>query len=173
MQSRGFPPIARPDARVLILGSLPGAESLRRQQYYAQPRNHFWRIMGEIFDARPELDYAARSLRLREHRIALWDVCAAAVRIGSLDASIESATIEVNDFAAFFVEHPRIERVYCNGSTAADLYQRRVLPSLPPPWSGLEPVRLPSTSPAHAAMRFEDKLARWREALGDERRDED
>lgn len=165
MQSRGFPPIAAADARVLILGSLPGAESLRRQEYYAQPRNHFWRIVGEIYGARPELDYAERAHRLREHRVALWDVCAAAFRVGSLDASIEPATIEVNDFASFFARHPRIERVFCNGSTAAELYRRRVLPGLQSPWAALQPVRLPSTSPAHAAMRFEQKLARWREAL--------
>jgi hypoxanthine-DNA glycosylase len=166
MHSRGFPPIARTDARLLILGSLPGAESLRRRQYYAQPRNHFWRIMGELYGAAPELPYAARARLLKESGIAVWDVCAAAFRVGSLDAAIEPDTIEINDFAAFFARHRRIERVYCNGSTSAELYRRRVLPTLPEPWASLEPARLPSTSPAHAAMRYEQKLARWRESLG-------
>lgn len=166
MQSRGFPPIARADARLLILGSLPGAESLRRRQYYAQPRNHFWRIMGAIYGAAPELDYDARAERLRESGVALWDVCAEAFRVGSLDASIEPGTIEVNDFATFFDAHPRIERVFCNGTTSAELYRRRVLPQLPERWRALTPMRLPSTSPAHAAMTYEQKLSRWRELLG-------
>ena len=168
MHSVGFPPIARADARLLILGSLPGAESLRRRQYYAQPRNHFWRIAGELYGARPELAYEERAAALLENGVALWDVCAAAFRVGSLDASIEPATIEVNDFAAFFAAHPRIAHVACNGTTAAELYRRRVLPGLPAPWRELAPVRLPSTSPAHAAMSFEQKLARWRELLGPE-----
>lgn len=166
MHSRGFPPIARSDARLLILGSLPGAESLRRRQYYAQPRNHFWRVMGELYGAAPELPYAARARLLKENGIAVWDVCAAAFRVGSLDAAIEPDTIEINDFAGFFARHRRIERVYCNGSTSAGLYRRRVLPTLPEPWASLEPERLPSTSPAHAAMSYEQKLARWRESLG-------
>lgn len=165
MHSRGFPPIARDDARLLILGSLPGAESLRRRQYYAQPRNHFWRIMGEIYGAAPELDYEVRAERLRASGVALWDVCAEAFRVGSLDASIDPGTIEVNDFAGFFERHPRIERVFCNGTTSAELYRRRVLPTLPDRWRALAPVRLPSTSPAHAAMSYEQKLSKWRELL--------
>jgi hypoxanthine-DNA glycosylase len=165
MHSRGFPPIARADARVLILGSLPGAESLRQRRYYAQPRNHFWRIMGELYGAAPELPYEQRTRLLVENRIALWDVCAAAFRVGSLDASIEGETIEVNDFARFFAHHAHVARVCCNGSTAAELYRRRVLPTLPPRWRELAPVRLPSTSPAHAAMGFERKLALWKELL--------
>lgn len=165
MHSRGFPPIARADARLLILGSLPGAESLRRRQYYAQPRNHFWRIMDALYGASPELPYERRAEMLVEHGIALWDVCAAAVRVGSLDASIEADTIEVNDFPGFYAAHPGIVRVCCNGTTSAELYRRRVLPSLAPDWQARAPLRLPSTSPAHAAMSFEQKLARWREML--------
>jgi hypoxanthine-DNA glycosylase len=165
MHSQGFPPIARSDARLLILGSLPGAESLRQRRYYAQPRNHFWRIMGELCGAGPELDYEERARRLQQHGIALWDVCAAAYREGSLDSSIDPATIEVNDFAAFYAAHAGIARVCCNGSTSFDLYRRRVLPTLPSPWLAIAPVRLPSTSPAHAAMSYEQKLARWRELL--------
>jgi hypoxanthine-DNA glycosylase len=166
MHSVGFPPIARDDARVLILGSLPGAESLRRRQYYAQPRNHFWRIMDALYGASPALPYEERAAVLVAHGIALWDVCAAAFRVGSLDAAIEGDTIEVNDFASFYAAHPRVARVCCNGTTSAELYRRRVLPTLPSPWGALAPVRLPSTSPAHAAMSFEQKLERWRELLG-------
>ncbi|OZA12577.1 MAG: DNA-deoxyinosine glycosylase, partial [Hydrogenophilales bacterium 17-62-8] len=87
MHDTGFPPIADAHARILILGSLPGQVSLQRQQYYAQPQNAFWKIMGRLFDAGPELAYAERTQRLVENGIALWDVCASAQRPGSLDAA--------------------------------------------------------------------------------------
>ena len=161
MHARGFPPIADATARVLILGSLPGQVSLRRQQYYAQPQNAFWTIMGRLFDAGPELPYAERARRLLAHGVALWDVCAAAQRPGSLDAAIVHASVVPNDFAAFLESHPRIRLVCFNGAKAAELYRRLVLPALP---ASPHPIRyetLPSTSPAHASMRFEEKLARW------------
>ncbi|MBS0395831.1 MAG: DNA-deoxyinosine glycosylase, partial [Proteobacteria bacterium] len=132
MHATGFPPIARRDARVLVLGSLPGQESLRRRQYYAQPRNAFWPIMGELVGAAPALPYPRRARRLAASGIALWDVCAAAFRPGSLDAAIEPGSVVANDFAAFFRRHPRIRLVCFNGRTAATLYRRRVLPDLPP-----------------------------------------
>jgi hypoxanthine-DNA glycosylase len=161
MHARGFPPIADAQARVLILGSLPGQVSLRRQQYYAQPQNAFWKIMGRLFDAGPELPYDERARRLVAQGIALWDVCAAAQRPGSLDASIVHSSVVANDFAAFIESHPRVHLICFNGAKAADLYRRIVLPTLP---ATLRPVgyeTLPSTSPAHASMRFDEKLARW------------
>jgi hypoxanthine-DNA glycosylase len=161
-RSRGFPPIAAPDAQVLILGSLPGRVSLERRQYYAQPQNAFWRLMGVLFDAGPEVPYEVRTARLVAHRVAVWDVCKAAVREGSLDADIDLATVIPNDFNWFFGAHPAVGLVCTNGGTATRLYQRLVLPMLPAALRAL-PVRpLPSTSPAHAAMRFEQKLERWR-----------
>lgn len=160
--SRGFPPIAAPAARVLILGSLPGRASLAAQQYYAQPRNAFWHIMGELFDAGADLPYDERSERLRARGIALWDVCAAAVRPGSLDAAIELQSVVTNDFARFFQQHPRIAHVCANGATAHRLYLRRVQPQLPEPWSSLPVHLLPSTSPAHASLQLAQKTARWR-----------
>jgi hypoxanthine-DNA glycosylase len=161
-KSRGFPPIAALDARVLILGSLPGQASLAAQQYYAQPQNAFWRIMGELFGAGPGVPYAARAERLRASGIALWDVCSEAVRPGSLDAAIDLATVVTNDFVRFFGKHPRIAHVCVNGGTAHRLYLRRVQPGLPEPLSSLPLHLLPSTSPAHASLRFAQKLERWR-----------
>jgi hypoxanthine-DNA glycosylase len=161
-KSRGFPPIAAPDARVLILGSLPGQASLAAVQYYAQPQNAFWRIMGAMFDAGLDIPYAERAERLRASGIALWDVCKAAVRPGSLDAAIDLETVVINDFEHFFREHPRIVHVCVNGGTAQRLYVRRVQPILPEPLSSLPLHLLPSTSPAHAALRFAQKLERWR-----------
>ena len=162
---RGFQPIGTARARVLILGSLPGAESLRRGQYYAQPRNGFWTILGTLVGAGPDVPYEDRLARLEGAGIALWDVCAAARRTGSLDAAIERDSVEVNDFAAFYAAHPQLRRVCFNGRTAAALYRRRVLPTLPALQQSLQQVELPSTSPAHASLPVAAKLMRWREAL--------
>jgi hypoxanthine-DNA glycosylase len=162
MRAEGFTPVAQPDARVLVLGTLPGPESLRQRQYYGQPRNVFWRVMGELVGAGPERPYPRRLKMLVEHRIALWDVCAAAERVGALDAAIRGASVEPNDFAGFFRRHPQIQLICFNGQTAATLYRRHVIPNLAAEFAGIEQRVLPSTSPAHAAMSFERKLERWR-----------
>ena len=163
--SVGFPPIEDAAARVLVLGSLPGVKSLEMREYYAQPYNAFWRIMGELVGAGPELEYPARMLRLRAHGLAVWDVLAAGEREGSLDSAIVPASIVVNDFGAFFARHRELRLICFNGNTAAGLFRRKVLPSLEPQWAAIERRALPSTSPAYASLRFEQKLARWREAL--------
>lgn len=161
----GFPPIADARARVLVLGSLPGRKSLEMQQYYAQPYNAFWRIMGALFGAEPGLPYAARQDKLRDHGIAVWDVLAAGERAGSLDSSIVAATIVVNDFDGFFARHPEIRAIFFNGNTAAQLFRRKVAPALLPKWASIAMHVLPSTSPAYASLRFEQKLERWAAAL--------
>ncbi len=162
----GFPPIAAASARVLVLGSLPGRRSLDESRYYAQPQNAFWRIMGRLFGAAAELPYEERLARLHAHGIAVWDVVAAAERAGSLDSAIVASSIVVNDFAAFFARQPGIELVCFNGNTAAALYRRRVLPTLPLAAAELPAKVLPSTSPAYATLTFEQKLARWSAVLG-------
>jgi hypoxanthine-DNA glycosylase len=161
MHSHGFAAVARADARILILGTLPGQVSLRERQYYAQPRNAFWSIMGELFGAAPGLPYRQRLRLLKAHRVALWDVCESAHRPGSLDGSIHHASVVANDFAAFLRSHRAIRLICFNGSTAADLYRRFVLHDLPEPLQAIRWETLPSTSPAHAAMRFDEKLLRW------------
>lgn len=164
--SVGFPPIADAAARVLVLGSLPGVKSLEQREYYAQPYNAFWRIMGELVGAGPALEYPARLVQLQSHGVAVWDVLHAGEREGSLDSSIVRESIVVNDFNAFFERHRQLRLICFNGNTAAGLFQRRVVPGLAPEWAALERRALPSTSPAYASLRFEQKLARWREALG-------
>ena len=161
MHAKGFPPIANAHARVLILGSLPGQVSLQRQQYYAQPHNAFWKIMGRLFDAGPELPYDERAQRLVQNGIALWDVCAAAQRPGSLDVSIVHSSVVPNDLTAFIESHPDIGLICFNGGKGAELYRRFVLPGLPASVRAIRYETLPSTSPAHAAMSFEEKLSRW------------
>lgn len=161
----GFPPVAAPDARVLILGSLPGRDSLRRQEYYARPANCFWWIMGELAGAGPELPYQTRLARLIERRIALWDVCASAIRPGSLDARIVAASVVPNDIAGFLAGHPLIETICLNGGAAAAMFARHIRPGLASAQAALPQRRLPSTSPAFAAQSRAAKLAVWKEAL--------
>lgn len=161
-----FPPVAGPGARVLILGSLPGTESLRRQEYYGKPQNRFWWIMGELYGAGPLLPYAARCAALIAAGVALWDVCAAAVRPGSLDAAILRASVVPNDFNTFLAAHPGIARIAFNGQPAARLFASAVAPGLAPEAACLPRVTLPSTSPAHAGMTPAAKCAAWRAGLG-------
>jgi len=157
----GFDCVARADARILILGSMPGQASLQQSQYYAHPRNSFWYIMGELFAAGPELEYAQRLRVLMEQRIALWDVVHRCQRKGSLDADIEQQSVEANDFLTLFSRCPDIQQVFFNGQTAATLFRRKVLAGLPPTLS-LHYHTLPSTSPAHAGLSREQKLQQWR-----------
>lgn len=160
-KSDGFPPIARPDARILVLGSLPGRKSIAEQQYYAHPQNTFWPIMREVFGIAG--DYSSRCQQLMDCRVALWDVLKSSVRPGSLDSDIRLDSAQPNDFAAFFGRHAAIERVVFNGRKAEQLFDRFVSAEAVP-----EPVRrvgLPSTSPAYAAMPFSGKLSAWRDVL--------
>lgn len=161
-----FAPVAATSARVLILGSMPGAASLAARQYYAHPRNAFWRIMGELAGAHPDLPYDERLARLQARGIALWDVLRHCERPGSLDADIAPASMIANDFAGLFAAQPGITHVLFNGATAEQCFRRHVLPGLDAALAArLTLIGLPSTSPAHAGMAYETKLARWREAL--------
>jgi len=172
-QARSFPPLAAGHAHTLILGSMPGRESLRRQQYYAHPRNAFWPIVSAVLELPLQSDYATRAAAFVARGFALWDVLESCEREGSLDASIDPASMVPNDFAAFFARHPKIDRVFFNGSAAETVFLRRVLPALPKDGAILPMRRLPSTSPAHAGMRFEAKLEAWRAILPDLRRRSD
>ncbi len=155
-----FPPIEDANATVLILGSMPGEESLRAGQYYAHPRNAFWPIMGELVGAGLKLDYAARVRVLQSAGIALWDVLASCARKGSLDSAIAGDSMAANDFPAFFLAHPGIARVYFNGAMAENCFHKHVRHLLAP--CPLLFHRLPSTSPAHAALSYAQKLDAWR-----------
>jgi hypoxanthine-DNA glycosylase len=161
-RSTGFPPVAAIDARVLVLGSMPGRLSLEKQQYYAHPMNSFWRIMGRLFGAGPALAYEQRLEVLMTEKIAVWDVLRSCARPGSLDAQIEVATAVPNDFRRFFRTHTLIRQVFFNGGTAASLFRRKVLPALGGQLDHITLIALPSTSPAHAGRTFEEKLRAWR-----------
>lgn len=154
---QSFPPLATPDARILILGNMPGVASLQQQRYYAHPRNAFWRITGELFGFDPAAPYDHRVAALTAGGVAVWDVLKHCRRAGSLDSAVEPDSMVPNDFAAFFAAHPAITQVYFNGAAAEKNYRRLVTAP-----TAVSYTRLPSTSPAHT-MSFDRKLAAWQQ----------
>jgi double-stranded uracil-DNA glycosylase len=151
---RSLPPVVDAGARVLVLGTLPGEESLRRQEYYAHPRNLFWPILFALFDGLPPADYALRLAFAKTHRVALWDVCARAERAASADATIRRE--EPNAIETLLDAHPRIGAVAFNGGAARRLYDRHFCRR-----PAVLYLPLPSTSPAYAGLDFTAKLGRW------------
>lgn len=160
-----FPPIAPEKAGILILGSMPGEESLRMQQYYAHPRNAFWFIMGELFGAKPELPYQERVEILKNNQVAVWDVLKHCERKGSLDSDIIRASEVPNELGQFLKEHPTIRAVGFNGKKSFQVFQKHVYRDLSEEKRQLPFLHLPSTSPAYASLRREQKLALWAEQI--------
>jgi double-stranded uracil-DNA glycosylase len=156
-----FGAISEASARVLILGSMPGLVSLKANQYYAHPRNAFWRIMSSILGFEIELPYESRAELLKSAHIALWDVLHACVRPGSLDSAIEAGSRVPNDFQSFFRAHPEIQFICFNGAAAQRSFDDLVLPQIDRAFGY---VRLPSTSPANT-LSFQRKVDAWRTAL--------
>jgi TDG/mug DNA glycosylase family protein len=162
---QSFEPVSRPSANVLILGSMPGKASLLAHQYYAHPRNAFWKIMERLFGIATDAPYRERLRLLSMNGVALWDVMRACRRESSLDSDIVDASVVPNDFATFFDAHPGVDRVYFNGAKAESSYHRWVTPTLGDPDS-ISYVRLPSTSPAHASLSVKQKLMAWKRIAG-------
>lgn len=161
-----FPPISSPDARILILGSMPGEASLAAGEYYAHPRNAFWQLLGKILGFSPTAPYPMRRDALLTQEIAVWDVLGSCERVGSLDSSIHPASMVPNDFNRFVQDHPGLTHFFFNGGTAEVLFKRLVSRKKPAIFDGLLFTRLPSTSPAHASLSFERKLEIWKQHLG-------
>lgn len=161
----GLAPVVGRETRILVLGSLPSQKSIELQQYYGNPRNAFWRIMGEIVEAGAALPYPERLQRLQEVGIGLWDVLAAAVRPGSLDARIDATSATLNDFRGLFADCPALRLIGFNGKTAARLFRQNREAMQAVADRGLELADLPSTSPAHAAMRVDEKCRQWSEVI--------
>lgn len=158
-----FAPIENESARVLILGSMPGIASLTARQYYAHPQNAFWKIMQEILGIPADADYTVRVEALKRSNIALWDVLESCIRPGSMDAAIDMDSAKANDIKALLQRHPDIGCICFNGGIAEKIFKKRVLPSLGN--YSIKYIRLPSTSPAHASMSFENKVMAWRAAI--------
>jgi hypoxanthine-DNA glycosylase len=155
-----FPPVAGPDALVLILGSMPGERSLEAAQYYAHARNAFWPIMDALFGIDANACYSERLDGLVRNRVALWDVLRTCDREGSLDTRIRNPV--PNDFNAFFADHAEIRAVFCNGRAAHKLFTTLVVPQLLPIAGDLVVELLPSTSPANARLSLVEKTETWR-----------
>lgn len=158
-----FPPSWRPDAQILILGSMPGQASLQAQRYYAHPRNAFWPILAELCGFSAELPYEERLRALNDAGVALWDVIGRCYRPGSLDSRIAAESVEPNDLPGLVAQLPKLRLIACNGGTAYRLFRRHFghLAGAGHP-DGPVLLQLPSTSPAHAAMDFASKGEQWR-----------
>jgi len=150
----GLPPVIGPQTRLLVLGSFPSVASLRAQQYYGHPRNHFWPILSALWGVDLlALPYEQRLAEVRRRGLGIWDVYAACRREGSLDSAIEAP--ELNDLASLRMRAPALQALAHNGGESARAMRfTRAL--------GLPVHRLPSTSPANASWSFERKLAAWR-----------
>ena len=161
----GLPPIEAANTRLLILGSMPGQESLARQQYYAHPRNAFWLIMADLLRIRSELSYPERQKMLKQNRISLWDVLGYCVRPGSLDGDIVAQSEVANNLDDFYRRHPELQAIAFNGRKARHSFTRHFLRHNNTCWQNLTLIDLPSTSPAHAALRPAEKQQLWHKGL--------
>jgi TDG/mug DNA glycosylase family protein len=151
----GLPPIAGADARLFVLGSLPGDASLSARQYYAHPTNQFWRLLGGAIDEPlHQMRYEQRLESLASRRIGLWDVIASAARRGSLDQAIRLA--QHNQIEHLLRDFPDVRAIAFNGATAAAAGRKLI--GTPPP--GVTLIDLPSSSAANTRP-FAEKAAAW------------
>jgi hypoxanthine-DNA glycosylase len=149
-----FPPIVTTEAKILILGTMPGVQSLQLQQYYGNSRNHFWKILFDLFQEPFSTDYYERKKLLLKNNIALWDVLQACERLGSLDSAIIKEV--PNDFNTFLKRHATVTHIFFNGQSAAKYFKKYVQLE-----DNYTLITLPSTSPAHAGIAIEKKLKEW------------
>jgi len=173
---QSFTAISRPNARILVLGTMPSVASLSATAYYAHPRNAFWPIAISVlnsidpsYELVSQWPYDNRKQLLIDHRIALWDVLAECERAGSLDTNIQRDSVKINDLAGFVSQHRSLRRIVFNGKTAASLYQQHasavVTAALNAERRSLEFLTMPSTSPAMASLNLSAKQQIWRTAL--------
>lgn len=160
MQKNGLAALIWSDSCVLILGSLPGDESLALQQYYADRRNQFWRILTGVYNEQLPNDYDSKVNFLRLKALALWDVTARADRMGSTDAKLQDAAPD--DFPALLTAHRGLRLIVFNGKRAQELFERLVQPEITRLLYGLRIQRLPSSSSVWARETLEEKIAKWR-----------
>jgi len=150
-----FLPVIDERSRILILGSMPGVESLRLQQYYAHPRNQFWKMLYELFDTQTSQVYEERVSFIKSKEIAVWDVIGNCYREGSLDSNIREE--KINDFSALFKAYPDIKTVMFNGGKAYETYKKWIGFGVIP---NLKFHKLTSSSPANT-KKYEEKLREW------------
>ncbi|MEY3037845.1 MAG: hypothetical protein RL143_412 [Pseudomonadota bacterium] len=160
----GFPPAYRNDAKLLVLGSLPGKRSIAQSQYYGHPRNLFWQILSSYIGLAADADYSDRLEAALNNKIALWDVMASAQRPGSLDSSIEKSSVQVNQIPDLIANLPYLNTIILNGGAAMRYFKQAGFDELCRSL-GVAVEHLPSTSPAHAALSFEMKSVQWQQVI--------
>lgn len=149
-----FPAFIDSNTKILILGTMPGIASLTKQEYYANPRNHFWRIMYTLFDTLPVSDSFEEKIQLlQKNKIGLWDVLENCERKGSLDIYIKNH--KENDFETLFKQYPTIHTIVFNGKESHKYFIKKFGQI-----EGITYYVMPSTSPANT-MSFENKLKIW------------
>lgn len=158
MRKIAFPPIVDKDSRILLLGTMPGEESLRLQQYYGHKSNQFWKILFTLFNKPFFSDYEERKKLVKDNNIALWDVLSSCEGEGSADSCIKNEA--ANDFESFFAAYPQIKVIFFTSAKAAEFYKRYI---------GFDDSRtyhtLPSPSSAYAKMRLKEKIEKWKVLL--------
>jgi len=155
-----LPAVINIDSRVLVLGTMPGAQSLQKRQYYGNPGNRFWRVLYGLWDLPPEADYTARIEFVKSKGIALWDVVKQCTRAGSSDSNIKDIT--VNDFGALLEKYPGVRCLAFSSQKASQLFQKYALPRLGgEEASALDFIVLPSPSGHNARVSFPQLLAAW------------
>lgn len=147
-------PVWNDDSKVLILGSFPSVKSRETMFFYGHPQNRFWRVLSAVLNVETPQTIDEKKALLIARKIAIWDVIASCEIRGSADSSIRN--VVPNDIG-MIIEHSKIQRVFVNGGTAAQLYNRYLLPTV-----GVTATKLPSTSPANAAWSFERLCTEWR-----------
>lgn len=159
-----FEPVIGRDPRILILGSMPGVVSLQAVQYYANPRNAFWAIIAELFSIDLDGSYQSRVRQISQLPLILWDTLKACHREGSLDSKILKQQIEANDIAGLLGQYSGLRAIAFNGAASEKYFNQLEKHRLPANYQ-LELIKLPSTSPANAAMNFDQKLSAWKQIL--------
>lgn len=148
-----FDPVWNSESKILILGSFPSVKSREQMFFYGHPRNRFWSVISMLLGVETPVTIDEKKAMLLDNHVALWDVIASCDIYGSADSSIKNAV--PNDIR-FIIENSRIERIFTNGATADKLYKKYILPA-----TGIEAVRLPSTSPANAAKSVDELVKEW------------
>ncbi len=155
---RSFPPIVDKKSKILILGTMPGPEALRKREYYGFSGNHFWKIIQALFNKNGPLTYPQKIKLLKDNRVALWDVFHSCQRKGAADSAIRCA--EPNDIFGLLKKYPNIKKIFIDSKTGFTAFQKYF-----PDFDLLPVCYLPSPSPAHAALSLKQKIKIWRVIL--------
>ena len=158
---QSFAPVIHEQAQTLVLGSMPGQASLDAGQYYAHPRNLFWRFPAEVLGVEVPTDYRQRLQLLAHFRVALWDVLQHCERAGSLDSHIVAASEHANDLRSLLTRYPSIDTLCFNGQKAFQAFKRHLMHLDQAFYQNYTLHILPSTSPANAAIPIATKRSQW------------